>query len=145
MSEILNLHNELKNIFSTFQNVNLNENTNLNGCKWDNNLFFSPSIRYGHLEYFCGSNDKIEVLHNVIYPCYFKAIPIFGFDVISLGGKITGIFLDFTPSPFDSADLRKLQETVKHELKDYSRSLPDWAKFFSPDFLALFPHATGMI
>lgn len=140
MSEILELHKNLEGIFNTFQNVHLNENLKLNDCIWNNKLFFSPSIRYGHLEYFKGSNEKIEVLHNVIYPSYFKAIPIFGFDVISLGGKITGVFCDFTPAPYDFSELRTLQERIKKELNECARELPDWAKFFSTDFIAVTPN-----
>jgi phycocyanobilin:ferredoxin oxidoreductase len=106
---------------------------------WENDLYFSPSLRYGHLEHFKSGNDRIEIIHCVVFPSYFKALPIFGFDVIALGGKITGLFCDFTQSPFKLEALSRSLKDLKHKYKDNIRQLPEWASFFSEDFIAIRP------
>jgi len=121
-----------------FQRIDISHEK-INDCDWFNHIYISPSIRYGHLEYFKGSNDKVEVVHSVFYPSYFKPLPVFGYDVISLGGKITGVFCDFTPSPYDDFLLRSLIKDTKEKLKHLSRELPGWTEFFSPEFIAISP------
>jgi len=106
---------------------------------WINNIFYSPSIRYGHLEYFKGREDKIEVVHCVLWPSYFKGIPIFGFDIIRLGEKVTGVFCDYTPSPFKVKELSDVLGDVFSKLNKYNRGLPEQAKFFSSHFIAVQP------
>lgn len=123
---------------SLFQRIDLNH-SNINNCEWYNHIFISPSIRYGHLEYFKSYNDAIEVVHSVFYPSFFKALPIFGFDVISLGGKVSGIFCDYTPSPFHDIILQTTIRTVKHSFQHLQRELPSWIDFMSPDFLMISP------
>jgi len=140
MSLLKSLYNKLKdNSDKNFQRIDLNHNSTLNDCDWLNHIYISPSIRYGHLEYFKGSNDKVEVVHCVFYPSYFKALPIFGYDVISLGGKITGIFCDYTPCPFHNMILHSAISRVNSDLKHLHRELPGWTDFFSPEFIAISP------
>jgi hypothetical protein len=75
----------------------------------------------------------------VFFPSYYKALPIFGYDAISLGGKITGIFCDYTPSPHHDAVLQSAITAVKNSLTDLQRDLPGWTEFFSPEFIAISP------
>jgi len=122
-----------------FQRIDLNHSNSLRECEWLNNIFISPSIRYGHLEYFKSYNDAIEVVHSVFYPSYFKPLPIFGFDVISLGGKVSGVFCDLTPSPYHDMILQATIKTVKESFTSLMRPLPEWIDFMSPEFLMISP------
>jgi phycocyanobilin:ferredoxin oxidoreductase len=113
--------------------------SSINNCDWYNHIYSSPSVRYGHLEYFKSYNDAIEVVHCVFFPSYYKALPIFGYDAISLGGKITGVFCDYTPSPYHDMVLQSSISSIKDSLKDLQRDLPGWTEFFSPEFIAISP------
>jgi phycocyanobilin:ferredoxin oxidoreductase len=138
-SVLLDLYHKLKEKSDNdFQRIDISHKQ-INDCDWFNHIFISPSIRYGHLEYFKGSNDKVEVVHCVFYPSYFKALPIFGFDVISLGGKVTGIFCDYTPAPYHDMILQATISSVKASLIHLQRDLPGWTEFFSPEFIAIAP------
>ena len=140
MTQLLNLYINLKEkLSSNYPSFDLNQNHNLKDCDWYNHIFTSPSIRYGHLEYFKGPNDKIEVVHCVLFPSYYKPLPIFGFDAISLGGKITGIFCDYTHAPFSHTDLIDTTHNAKESLLHLQRELPEWTEFFSRDFIAIDP------
>lgn len=138
-SILFDLYNKLKERGDkNFQRIDISYEK-INDCDWYNHIFISPSVRYGHLEYFKGSNDKIEVVHCVFYPSYFKALPLFGFDVISLGNKITGLFCDYTPAPYHDMILQTTIAAVKKDLLHLQRDLPGWTEFFSPEFIAISP------
>ena len=137
---IENLHTQLKTrLDSSLEEISMSENFTSDAYTWYNNTYYSPAVRYGHLEYFRGGSDKIEVVHCVLFPNYYKGIPIFGFDVIQLSGKITGIFCDYTPSPFNISELEKQIGLVHSETQSFQRVLPEWAKFFSKNFISLSP------
>jgi hypothetical protein len=139
MSSLTNLYNKLKERSDKgFFRTDLSHSS-INNCDWFNHIYSSPSVRYGHLEYFKSYNDAIEVVHCVFFPSYFKALPIFGYDAISLGGKITGVFCDYTPSPYHDIILQSTISSVKDSLKDLQRDLPGWTEFFSPEFIAISP------
>lgn len=139
MSSLINLYNKIKTRSDKdFFKIDLPQ-SKVNDCDWLNHIYSSPSIRYGHLEYFKSHNDAIEVVHSVFYPSFYKPLPIFGFDVIGLGGKVSGVFFDFTPSPFSDDFLDK---SLIHAKKKYShllRPLPEWIDFMSPNFLMISP------
>jgi len=133
------LYNEYQKLAKqSFQNITLHPNHSNEEIIWYNDLYMSPSIRYGHIEYF-KVEGRVEVLHTVFYPSFFKPIPIFGFDVIALGGKVTGIFCDFTRAPFTIEALSRSLKDLKHKYKDNIRKLPEWANFFSEDFVCINP------
>jgi hypothetical protein len=123
----------------SFQNITLPREQIREDILWNNDLYLSPSIRYGHIEYF-KAEGRVEVLHTVFYPSFFKPIPIFGFDIIALGGKVTGLFCDFTRSPFQIEALSRALKDLKHKYKDNIRTLPEWANFFSEDFVCINPN-----
>lgn len=106
---------------------------------WENNVFVTEQIRYGHIEYFKSTNNKVEVVHAMCYPQFNIAYPIFGFDAIALNGQVTGVFCDATPSPYDVPSLRSMFDVHSHQFKKNNRQLPEWAGFFSGQFLALAP------
>jgi hypothetical protein len=134
------LYNEYQKLAKqSFQNITLHPNHNNEEIIWYNDLYMSPSVRYGHIEYF-KVEKRVEVLHTVFYPSFFKPIPIFGFDVIALGGKVTGIFCDFTRAPFTIEALSRSLKDLNHKYKDNKRTLPEWANFFSEDFICINPN-----
>jgi len=139
MSALKNLYETLKTKSdSQFFRIDINKEK-VNDCDWLNHVYSSPSIRYGHLEYFKSHNDAIEVVHSVFFPSYYKALPIFGFDVIGLGGKVSGVFCDYTPAPFHDMFLQNAISSVKEQFSNLMRPLPEWIDFMSPDFLMLSP------
>lgn len=135
-----NLFIEIKTrLDSSLDEIGLSETSSSENYSWINHIYQSPSVRYGHLEYFKGGSDKVEVVHCVLYPNYFKGIPVFGFDVIQLSGKITGIFCDYTPSPYSSFELDSELKKVYDDTISFQRVLPEWAAFFSKYFISLSP------
>jgi len=136
----------LKNLYETLKVKSDNQlfridlqKEKINDCDWLNHIYSCPSIRYGHLEYFKSNNDAIEVVHSVFYPTYYKALPVFGYDVISLGGKVSGIFCDFTPCPYHDPYLQESIRSVKNQFNHLMRPLPEWVDFMSPEFLMITP------
>lgn len=124
---------------TSLDEIGLNDTFASDAYSWTNHIYHSPSVRYGHLEYFKGGSDKVEVVHCVLFPNYFKGIPIFGFDVIKLSGNVTGIFCDYTPCPFSVKELDQEIKNVYEETKHFHRELSEWAGFFSKNFLSLTP------
>lgn len=134
------LYNEYQKLAKqSFQNITIHEDHDNKNILWNNDLYLSPSIRYGHIQYFKDENGRLELMHSVFYPSFFKPLPIFGFDVIALGGKVTGIFCDFTKTPFQIEALSRALKDLNHKYKDYVRVLPEWANFFSEDFVCISP------
>jgi len=134
------LYNEYQKLAKqSFQNIQLHNNHDNKNIIWHNDLYLSPSVRYGHIEHF-KAEGRVEVLHTVFYPSFFKPIPIFGFDVIALGGKVTGIFCDFTRAPFQIEALSRSLKDLKNKYKDNIRTIPEWANFFSEDFVCINPN-----
>jgi len=139
MTALKNLYETLKSKSDNqFFRIDINKEK-VNDCDWLNHVYSCPSIRYGHLEYFKSHNDAIEVVHSVFFPSYYKALPIFGFDVIGLGGKVSGVFCDFTPAPYHDMFLQASIKSVKDKYEHLLRPLPAWIDFMSPDFLMLSP------
>jgi hypothetical protein len=137
---IKQLHNEYRELSNlSCQRIKHNNSLKNDDIIWENDIYFNPSIRYGHLQYFKSGNDKIEIIHSVFYPSYFKKLPIFGFDVIALNGVITGIFCDFTDSPYGCSELSLSLKKLKERYGPYSRELPPWATFFSDNFICINP------
>jgi len=98
---------------------------------WQNFFYANHQVRYGHLELFQSSNGGIKVIHCVLYPHYSLDCGIFGFDMIALNGNITGIFCDITFLKERNTFLSLLCQ----ESREQQRTLPEWADFFSPDFI----------
>lgn len=138
---LLELYNNLKEISEkNFQKIKYkSEIENNEDIAWYNDFFINPSIRYGHLEYFRSINGKIEVLHCTFFPSYFKDLPIYGFDVIALNNIVTGIFCDFTDCLNPNPALTAALKNIKEKYKENERKLPEWANFFSKNFVCIAP------
>lgn len=135
----------LKNITSSFVceaskscQIVSNSEQLLDQCEWNNYIFTNSIIRYGHIEYFRSLNDKVEVVHVVFWPTPYIDLPIYGFDVIALNGKVTGLFCDLTCGEKPDSLIYKLQELNSIYIA-FKRPLPEWGEFFSKNFLILAP------
>lgn len=104
---------------------------------WLNYFYKSPVLRHVHLEYY--KAKSIVVLHSNIFPNPMVDLPIFGFDMIAIGDKITGLFFDFTPTLTSSAVLENGLSNMHKRYKSEVRKLPEWANFFSDHFYCVAP------
>lgn len=104
---------------------------------WLNYFFKSPVFRHIHLEYY--KTDKICVLHSNIFPDPNVDLPIMGLDLIEIGGKITGLFFDFTSTVSISHALKHSLDNLHSRYKSKKRPLPEWATFFSDSFYCVVP------
>lgn len=142
----MNSHIQIKKYFSELANI-FEEHFGSNNSKdlpfqkpeheWLNYFYQSPIFRHIHLEYY--KTDKICALHSTILPTPLIDFPIYGFDMIALGDKITGLFFDFTPTLTEHKDLKNLLIFLKQNIKSPQRPLPDWATIFSENFICIVP------
>jgi hypothetical protein len=142
----MNSHTQIKKYFFEIakifeQNFGLHEDRKPGFQKpeheWLNFFYKSPIFRHIHLEYY--KTDKICALHSTILPSPLIDFPIYGFDMIALGDKITGLFFDFTPTLTNYKDFENLLLFLKQNIKSPSRLLPEWATFFSDNFICISP------
>jgi hypothetical protein len=139
-------HNQLKSYFNTLVTVFSSSLGSYEDAKlpfqredheWKN-FFYSTSVtRHAHLEYY--KTNRMCVLHANVFPNPLVELPILGFDAIALGDKITGIFFDFTPTSGSKVYVRELQD-LKQTIKSPFRDLPEWANFFSDNFICVTPN-----
>jgi hypothetical protein len=107
--------------------------------EWLNYFYNSTAFRHIHLEYY--KTNKICALHLTILPTPFLDYPILGFDMISLGDKITGLFFDITPTITEYKDLSQNLIHLNEKIKSVKRPLPEWADIFSKNFVCVTPDA----
>lgn len=98
---------------------------------WFNVCLTSDRFKRAHLERIV--RNKVDILHLVIMPHENDPAPIFGFDVIALNGRLTGMFLDLTPTVADEP------WPLNPVINGPQRPLPDWATFFSRQFVSCVP------
>ena len=106
---------------------------------WVNRVWISESYRRAHVDVVdARETRKLWMMHCCIFPHTHNSAPIFGFDVIAGPNKITGCFVDFSPT----ADAEHTMcQWFANEVKDLQwrrqRELPDWAqRIFSPSMVA---------
>ena len=102
---------------------------------WENHRYRSPKFRLAHVEIF--SREKLGVVHCCIFPNVYDPNPIYGFDVIAGENKITGVFLDLSPTvspvePFLTINVES------------NRQRPEWGSIFSEHWLACRPNIEEM-
>jgi len=132
---------EIAKIFDSYFNTRVNKELPFQKPEheWLNYFYTSPIFRHIHLEYY--KTDKICALHSTILPTPFVDFPIYGFDMIALGDKITGLFFDFTPTVTVHKELQDCLIAFKQEVKSKQRPLPEWGTIFSDNFICLVPEA----
>jgi phycocyanobilin:ferredoxin oxidoreductase len=95
---------------------------------WENRVWTSDLFRWAHLEKY--HTAKVSVLHCVIMPHSYTNAPIYGYDVIEINGALTGMFLDVTTVDEQTFSIPRVGEP---------RPVPDWADFFSDQFVCCKP------
>jgi hypothetical protein len=132
---------EIAKIFDSYFNTRVNKELPFQKPEheWLNYFYSSPIFRHIHLEYY--KTDKICALHSTILPTPFIDFPIYGFDMIALGDKITGLFFDFTPTVTVHKELQECLIAFKQGVKSKQRLLPEWGTIFSDNFICLVPES----
>lgn len=103
---------------------------------WENFRYSSPQFRMAHVEIF--NQDRFMVVHTCVFPHIDDPAPIFGFDVIASHNKVTGVFLDLSPTVKDPG--------VFHVLKfKQQRERPEWGDIFSRNWIACRPDKEEMM
>lgn len=106
---------------------------------WVNKVWASSRYRRAHIDVVDARESKgLWMMHCCVFPYTSNPSPIFGFDVIAGKNKITGCFIDLSPTvipdhpmiPWFAAETSKLEWNKK-------RALPEWAeRIFSPHIIA---------
>jgi phycocyanobilin:ferredoxin oxidoreductase len=106
---------------------------------WVNRVWTSDAYRRAHVDVVDARESKgLWMMHCCIFPHIQNSAPIFGFDVIAGKNKITGCFIDYSPT----ADKQHpMIDYFAEEVSRYEwhkpRALPDWAqRIFSPHMVA---------
>lgn len=106
---------------------------------WVNRVWTSDNYRRAHIDVVDARETKgLWMMHCCVFPHTNNSAPIFGFDVIAGRNKITGCFIDYSPT---SDKNHPMIEYFAEELKNYEwnkpRVLPEWAqRIFSPYMVA---------
>ena len=106
---------------------------------WVNRVWQSDRYRRAHVDVVDARLTKgLWMMHCCVFPHIHNSAPIFGFDVIAGKNKITGCFIDYSPTTDRS---HPMIEYFAEELSRYEwhkpRKLPDWAeRIFSPHMVA---------
>jgi phycocyanobilin:ferredoxin oxidoreductase len=106
---------------------------------WVNKVWISERYRRAHIDVVDARETRgLWMMHCCVFPHIHNPAPIFGFDVIAGKNKITGCFIDYSPT----ADKRHpMIEYFGEEVSRYEwikrRELPEWAqRIFSPYMIA---------
>jgi phycocyanobilin:ferredoxin oxidoreductase len=106
---------------------------------WINKVWKSSRYRRAHIDVVDARDTKgLWMMHCCVFPHLDNPAPIFGFDVVAGKNKITGCFIDYSPS----GDAKHpMIEYFGDEVSRYDwhkpRALPEWAqRIFSPHMVA---------
>lgn len=106
---------------------------------WINRVWTSDSYRRAHIDVVDARDTKgLWMMHCCVFPHTHNSAPIFGFDVVAGKNKITGCFIDYSPTSDKS---HPMIEYFAEEVGRYDwhkpRKLPEWAeRIFSPNMVA---------
>lgn len=106
---------------------------------WVNRVWTSDLYRRAHVDVVDARETKgLWMMHCCVFPHTHNSAPIFGFDVIAGKNKITGCFIDYSPTGDANHDMiQYFGEEVSRYDWIKKRELPDWAKrIFSPYMIA---------
>lgn len=106
---------------------------------WINRVWNSSSVRRAHIDVVDARDTKgLWMMHVCVFPQLNNTAPIYGFDVIAGRNKMTGAFLDYSPTldakhPMCEGYLDSVQDFVPKK----QRELPEWAtNIFSKGMVA---------
>ena len=106
---------------------------------WVNRVWSSDKYRRAHVDVVDARETRgLWMMHCCIFPHIHNPSPIFGFDVIAGKNKITGCFIDYSPTTDRN---HPMIEYFAEEVSRYEwirkRDLPEWAqRIFSPHMVA---------
>jgi phycocyanobilin:ferredoxin oxidoreductase len=106
---------------------------------WVNRVWTGELYRRAHVDVVDARETKgLWMMHCCVFPHTNNPAPIFGFDVIAGKNKITGCFVDYSPTSDQNHPMCEwfAGEVAKLEWRK-ERTLPDWAqRIFSPSMVA---------
>ncbi len=106
---------------------------------WVNRVWTSSNYRRAHIDVVDARSTKgLWMMHCCVFPHIHNPAPIFGFDVIAGKNKITGCFIDYSPT---TDRQHPMIEYFAEEVSRYDwikkRELPEWAqRIFSSSMVA---------
>lgn len=106
---------------------------------WVNRVWTSDVYRRAHIDVVDARETKgLWMMHCCVFPHTHNSAPIFGFDVVAGKNKITGCFIDYSPT---GDKQHPMIEYFAEEVSRYDwhkpRKLPEWAeRIFSPNMIA---------
>lgn len=106
---------------------------------WINRVWVGDNFRRAHIDIVdARESKKLLMMHVCIFPDLTSDSPIFGFDVIAGEKKMTGAFLDLSPSTNpDHQMIKDFAELTSRLEWKRERELPDWGKaIFSDGMIA---------
>lgn len=98
--------------------------------EWYTKNFSSAWVRRANLDVIDVSDSKkLFMMHLCVFPHVYDSAPIYGFDIVAGTNKITGAFLDFSPTGSPEHPMCKwFQELVEPTEWAKPRELPEWAR-----------------
>jgi hypothetical protein len=98
--------------------------------EWYTKNFSSAWIRRANLDIIDVSDSKkLWMMHLCVFPHTYDPAPIYGFDIVAGTNKITGAFLDFSPTGDPQHPMCKwFEEFVEPTSWAKPRELPEWAR-----------------
>lgn len=137
---LINIQNLLENKFAeTGKEVNEPGMERFNQPGWVNRVWVSEKYRRAHIDVVDARDTRgLWMMHCCVFPHTHNCGPIFGFDVIAGKNKITGCFIDYSPT---KDRYHPMIEYFAEEVSRYEwikkRELPEWAqRIFSPHMVA---------
>jgi len=106
---------------------------------WINRVWSSENYRRAHVDVVDARETRgLWMMHCCVFPHTHNPAPIFGFDVIAGKNKITGCFIDYSPTTDrEHPMIQYFAEEVGGYEWIKKRELPDWAqRIFSPYMVA---------
>jgi phycocyanobilin:ferredoxin oxidoreductase len=106
---------------------------------WVNRVWCSDHYRRAHVDVVDARETKgLWMMHCCIFPHLHNSAPIFGFDVIAGKNKMTGCFIDYSPTTDrEHPMIEYFAEEVSRYEWNKPRTLPDWAqRIFSSHMVA---------
>jgi len=106
---------------------------------WVNRVWASDDYRRAHIDVVDARETKgLWMMHCCVFPHTHNPAPIFGFDVIAGKNKITGCFIDYSPTvDHNHPMVEYFAEEVSRYEWNKPRTLPEWAqRIFSKSMVA---------
>ena len=106
---------------------------------WVNRVWTSADYRRAHIDVVDARKTKgLWMMHCCVFPHTHNPAPIFGFDVVAGKNKITGCFIDYSPTGDKIHPMIAYfgEEVARYEWNK-KRALPEWAqRIFSEHMVA---------